>query len=165
MRIKYSRFPKNYSREQLVAASLACLFLLATTVALMDSPRRQLHNFFRTSFTHQPEKLTELYFNHVGELPQYYHAGEALTLDFSIHNVEYSDLTYRYQVIIVDEQGNVLQTNQPISKNIAKDQAAQIQTQVMPAATNSRQEIIITLIDQQQSIHLWVSPAPAGVAR
>ena len=162
MRKKYSHFRKVHGRKQLVAAALACLFLVATTFALMDSPNQKIHDFFRTSFTHQPEKLTELYFTNVTSLPKTYKAATVVPLDFTIHNLEHADLTYHYQLVVLDAHGTVLQSNPIQTTVVANGQTVQFHANFRPVASTTRQEVIIALTDQQQSIHLWLEPVATG---
>jgi uncharacterized membrane protein len=58
----------------------------------------------------EPERLTELYFTHPNSLPSTYAPGQAQTVSFTVHNLEYQTMTYHYQIVEESQDSSTAQT-------------------------------------------------------
>ena len=138
---------------------LAIVASIILMMLVLSSHNKAVSAFFRNSFTHQPEKLTELYFGDQSHLPSTYLGGGLVPISFTIHNLEYADTTYRYQVKVVNETGDVLLIAAVQTLTVKQNAARVVTTKLTMGAAKERVRVIIELIDQQQSIHFWLVPA------
>lgn len=105
--------------------------------------------------TKKPETFTELYFqNHTG-LPSRVIPNQEYSFAFTIHNVEYQDMDYPYEIYI--EQNGEKQHLAKSSVSVKDREFMTIQQGFVlnkPFAT--RAKVVINLINKNQSIHFWI---------
>jgi hypothetical protein len=128
--------------------------LVAGMLIFFNLNRASVYNELATlDLIPQPERLTELYFNNNVNLPDAVIGEQVVSFAFVIHNLEASDYRYVYTVSVsangvrhVVDSGNVLvKNNQYYTKNEKFN------------LVNARgsQEVVIELVNKQQSIDFW----------
>jgi hypothetical protein len=137
--------------------TIGFLIILVIAVVLLNQARHT--RAFTLATTHQPERLTELYFTHPSSLPTTGKAGQNLPVDFTIHNLEAENMSYTYRIELIDQDGNgtVLAQRQLSIKN---GNAAQISDTVSLPPANGRSQVDIQLIGQPETIHFWLGVQP-----
>jgi hypothetical protein len=109
---------------------------------------------FALALTHQPEPLTELYFEDHTNLPQTIELGEKQSFRFTIHNLEYTPTTYTYEISSIDDVSNI--TFATGSTTLAHDAFATTAVQYIESTTSGRVKIQVSLVGRDQSIHYWM---------
>lgn len=106
--------------------------------------------------TVKPETFTELYFaNHLG-LPKEIKLGTLYSFQFVVHNLEYRDFTYIYEVSAEDEEGKnkiILSRNRFLLKH---DEIKTVPVTFKIINPFRRMKITVNLINKNQPIHFWV---------
>ncbi len=138
--------------SKLVILGMAIALVLTLILLTVPSLRAGTKKFLTLSTTHQPERLTELYFADLPNLPLTYQADRSIPVSFTVHNLEERDMTYRYIVYATTTSPPQIQTVS-IPKGVTQTIIANL-----PATDyGERVPVAVELIDQQQSIHFWVS--------
>jgi len=72
--------------------------------------------------THKPETFTELYFENHIDLPKTINRWQQYSFTFTIHNLEYKDMDYRYVVYLErdNEKTTLSLTNNNLGENVFK---------------------------------------------
>jgi uncharacterized membrane protein len=89
-------------RQPVIIFSLAVLVILITAIGFHNPIDRQMHAW---KLLPEPERLTELYFTHPNSLASSYTPGQAQTVNFTVHNLEYRTTTYQYQIVELQQGG------------------------------------------------------------
>ena len=138
-----------------LAFSLAGILLLVGTIIFFNLNEPAIHNELITLYLiPQPERLTELYFNNNASLPSSMTDSQEINFEFVIHNLETADYRYAYVVSvnvhgtkhIVDSRNVLVKNGQyyvKAEKFKFKDKA-------------DTQEIVVELLNKQQSIDFWM---------
>ena len=114
----------------------------------------KLKNAFVLATTKIPETFTELYFeDHIG-LPNRIEIGKEQYFKFTIHNLEYKDMTYKYEVIAIDNTVNT--TLSSGSVELLHDGYKTIAENYTLATASGRIKVQVTLVDKDQSIAFWL---------
>lgn len=104
--------------------------------------------------TKKPETFTELYFENHINLPKIYVPGEEQYFKFTIHNLEHRDTTYKYEIYAIDDIENITLSSGTAS--LAHDEYKSIDESYMMATSSGRTNVVVKLIDKNQSIHFWI---------
>jgi len=108
------QLPKSHRLNQsatIIVSSLIALLIVLTATVWRPAITNQLNSW---KLLPEPEKLTELYFVHPNSLPATYTPGKSQMISFTLHNLEYQTMTYRYQIIEESQDGSnatILDTN------------------------------------------------------
>lgn len=135
---------------------------LAFVTAINSSAiNRQLHTW---KLLPEPERLTELYFTDHTKLPAKYTPGETQTVSFTIHNLEYRTVDYKYRIIQTDNNGeNAVELAQGSvtlqHDQIAKPSAAVILTDF---GIKSRLNVVLETGTSSQAIFYNVTKQGGG---
>ena len=136
--------------------SLIIIILLAAIIIIslaLNGP--SIHDELVTlGLIPKPETLTELYFNTNTDLPHSATKNQVVSFAFVIHNLEATDYQYTYEVFvnvkgtkhIVDTENIVVKNNQYYTKS----------EKFKLTHSSGRNEIIVELVNKQQSIHFWI---------
>jgi hypothetical protein len=145
---KNSRLFKTCVRFLGVAAVVTILMLI---VVWGDTNRYSQARARGDATSHQPDRLTELYFAGAQSLPISYRLGEPIYLNFTIHNLEQQDILYHYQIVV---QGST----QPLTgvARLKNGESKTISTGLVIGQPLPRAKVTVELVDQKQSIHFWV---------
>jgi len=128
----------------LVVGGIALAYLAGTSFA-----RAQLTAL---KLIPEPERYTELYFNHTASLPT---AGTSVTFSFSIHNVTGQTKVYPYEIMLIGPTGNdeVLESG---ATSTTAGQIADIPVTVHVPLGTANSQIAVELPQQAQSIDFWL---------
>jgi hypothetical protein len=103
------------------------------------------------------ENVTELYFDNVIQLPKIYKPGMQQTIHFSVHNLESSQITYKYIITETNElgtQSHILATGSFVT---LQDQYTKTANAVVLTDMGARAKISVNLEPANESISYWVS--------
>jgi uncharacterized membrane protein len=104
--------------------------------------------------TKKPETFTELYFKDHINLPGKIEVGKKQSFSFTIHNLEYKNMTYRYEVKAIDDNTDL--TVYSGSDTLSHDEYKTIDGSYTVATASGRMKIEVLLPDQNQAIHYWL---------
>lgn len=106
----------------------------------------------------QPETFTELYFEDHLDLPKHLASGEQASFAFTVHNLEYEDVTYEYAVTATASGSATLMDTG--SFMLKQDEYKTIPESFALKKSSARTQVTVTLKNKQQSIHFWIEPTP-----
>jgi len=104
--------------------------------------------------TKKPKTFTELYFEDHLNLPGKIEIGKGQSFKFTIHNLEYRDTTYKYEINAVDDKEDVILSSG--SATLSHDEYKTINESFVSATASGRTKIEVLLVDQNQSIDFWM---------
>lgn len=126
--------------------------IIGSTV-LLKSPS-YFKEFSKTSLSKKPERFTELYFTDHLNLPKKIKLGTPYSFEFTIHNLEYQDFTYHYELTAeIDEKKAVLGEGQFLLKH---DEIKTLPLDFRIFKSFKRAKITLNLVNKNQPIHFWV---------
>ncbi len=104
----------------------------------------------------RPEKLTELYFTYPNNLPSTYVSNQKQVISFTIHNLEYQKMNYRYQIIESNQSGTKSITLK--SDNYSLQQNGYVGLSIGESIQDlgSRVKVSVTLSPVNETISYWV---------
>lgn len=102
----------------------------------------------------EPETLTELYFEDHLNLPKKLVLNKSYNFSFTIHNLEYKDMTYSYQISAISNEWTEKITKG--EKTLKHDEYATIPVEFKLKNKADRVKIEVNLIDLSQPIHFWM---------
>jgi hypothetical protein len=105
----------------------------------------------------QPERLTELYFAKPNNLPSTYIPGVSQTFGFTVHNLEYRNTDYTYQVVEENQADTQTVTLQQGSFWLRQNHYKTVTENVALSDLGSRVKIVVNLSNVNESIDYWVS--------
>lgn len=103
----------------------------------------------------EPERLTELYFAQPNSLPTHYVPGQAQTISFTVHNLEYRATTYSYQVTEAPEGGSTTTTLTSGIFHLNQNQFKTLSLSLPLTDLGPRVSVAVNLPNQNESIHFW----------
>ena len=102
----------------------------------------------------RPETYTELYFTDHLNLPKQLEPETQYEFEFSVHNLEYKDFTYIYEVTATDEKGEIILDGR--SQLLLKhDETGNVDVAFQTPESFERIKISVNLVDKGQMIHFW----------
>lgn len=104
--------------------------------------------------TVKPETFTELYFEDHINLPKKIELGEEQSFKFTIHNLEYQDTTYKYEIKAVDDKENI--TLSSGSATLSHNEYKTIDGSYTLATASGRMKIQVLLVNKNQPISFWM---------
>jgi len=105
----------------------------------------------------EPEKLTELYFTHPNSLPSTYIAGSTQAVAFTVHNLEYKNTNYKYQVEEQSSDGSQTATLTQGSFWLNQNKYKTVSENINISNMGSRVKVIVDLTNVNESISYWVN--------
>jgi hypothetical protein len=126
--------------------------------------------FYDWKLIPRPERLTELYFTDHRNIPQAYAPGKALTMSFTVRNLEHRATGYDYTISQTTTDGTAKQLADG-SFSLAHEHKKAVSVRVVPAdlGTAERSRFVVTISyqgiafgedspsTQKQSIYYWTS--------
>jgi hypothetical protein len=103
----------------------------------------------------EPERLTELYFEDHQNLGKTFTDLHSYSFSFTIHNLEYKDFTYEYEVRSIDEFGFSLLDKNSITLKHDEYRTIPISFKTLVVKTN-RFEVEVNILNKKQAIHFWM---------
>lgn len=104
--------------------------------------------------TMKPETFTELYFEDHNNLPKTFEKAKKYTFRFTIHNLEYQDMNYSYEVNAIDEEEKSLIASG--SARLKQAEAKTIEESFSSDKNYKRVKIEVRLIEKNQQIDFWM---------
>lgn len=147
--------PKSKQLFKLTSLLMIGVIVVAGMIIFYNVNRTSIQNVLvALDLVPKPEKMTELYFNDPTNLPGSATHNQVISFAFVIHNLETADYRYVYEVSvnansakqIVDSGKVLVQDNQYYVEN------EQFNLMNSPGP----QEVVIELINLQQSIDFWI---------
>lgn len=129
--------------------------LVVSTLIFLNFNRERVHNELVALYLlPKPETMTELYFNKNANLPDTVTENQAISFSFVIHNLETTDYQYAYDVYVdVNGTKHIIDSGHVLVKN---DQYYIKKEEFNLAKAPGKQEVVVELINKQQSIDFWV---------
>ena len=136
------------------------IILVVAMLIIVNLNRSSVYNeLIALDLIPRPERLTELYFNNNANLPTSATRNQAVSFAFVIHNLETIDYQYFYNVSVnVDGERHIIDKGKVSMKNnqyYIKNEKFNLM------ASSGSQEIVIELVNKQQSIDFWMK----GIAK
>jgi hypothetical protein len=110
--------------------------------------------------TKKPETFTELYFEDHLSLPAFVTLNKNENFKFTIHNLEYKDMSYPYEVFIVCRDPGCMGDKQLIDKGTAvlkHDEYKTINEDYTIGFPTKRIQVVVNLVDKNQQITFWTN--------
>lgn len=142
----------NHTMAKILYALVAIFLFIGIAVFLNWARNTQT---FVNATTHQPERLTELYFTDPTTLPLVTKAGQSLSVGFTINNLEAKDMVYTYRTTFVDAQGSGTELGQH-QVALPNGKTVSLRDTITVPVTTGRSELNVQLIDMPEAIHFWV---------
>lgn len=112
-----------------------------------------IKNAIQLATTVKPETFTELYFENHTNLPTTTDLTKLSSFTFTIHNLEYQDKTYPYEVyFLIGDQKTTIQQS---SLSIKDGGYASVNVSFLPIR-NERTKVVVELTDKKQQIDFWL---------
>lgn len=142
------------NKTKLIWTILITAFFVEIIVFLVGTVLLKNPSFFkdisRLALSKQPETFTELYFTDHLSLPKQIKQGVPYHFEFTVHNLEYKDFTYVYEVTadtLILENGQFL---------LKHDEIKTIPVTFRIVQPFERMKITVNLVNKNQPIHFWV---------
>lgn len=141
-------YQQRRSRVPLLASVIVLLLVILVAFNL-HAIKDQLNSW---KLLPEPQKLTELYFNSPNKLPDIYVPGQSETLGFTVHNLEYKNVNYSYQVV-----ERSLNSNKSINLvkgtfDLEQNDYKSVNLSLVPVNVGSKAEITVKLTNVNESI-------------
>lgn len=104
--------------------------------------------------TVKPETFTELYFENHTKLPSKIELSHLYTFAFTLHNLEYKDMDYPYEVYIEVEGKKQYLDQRTVS--IKKNRYKTINENFTFTLPKGRVKVVVNLINKNQQIDFWI---------
>ena len=142
------------NKTKLVWTILLTVFSVEITIFLVGivllNPPLFLKDFSELAFSKKPETFTELYFTDHLSLPKQIKQGVPYYFEFTVHNLEYKDFTYVYEVTadtLILENGQF---------SLKHDETKTIPITFRISQPFERTKITVNLVNKNQPIHFWI---------
>jgi len=113
----------------------------------------------------QPERLTELYYDHSANLPASYTPGRPQSVSFTVHNLEYQSLTYHYSVTATPDGSTTATPLTSGTLKLAQNQYATVPLTITVPDLGPRVQVAIKLtstsLNVNETIDYWVTRSAA----
>ena len=104
--------------------------------------------------TRKPETFTELYFENHNNLPKTFERGKKYTFRFTIHNLEYQDMNYSYEINAIEGKEKFFIASGSV--RLEQDEAKTIEESFSSDKNYKRVKIEVRLIEKDQAIDFWM---------
>lgn len=105
--------------------------------------------------TVKPETFTEMWFEDHINLPKTIVKYKTYSFTFTLHNVEFKNMNYRYEVYV--QRGNVIVPIEEGNLNIRADETKSKTVEFGPLKS-LRSKIVVNLKGKNQQIDFWMEP-------
>ncbi|MEX0616717.1 MAG: hypothetical protein WD231_02790 [Candidatus Woykebacteria bacterium] len=104
--------------------------------------------------TIKPETFTELYFENHTKLPHKFDPITKQSFSFTIHNLEYKDMTYSYEVYLLASVS--AQTIDKGTIKLSQNGNKTINENVVLNSNIGRAKVVVNLTNKNQQINFWI---------
>lgn len=144
--------------ERVERRAIVCLLLCIIAILFVAASNQpQFRQALRFATTHQPERLTELYFSNPQTLPSAYHPGEKIAVAFVIHNMEGTTKDYPYTIELQAPRTDIVAAHGSV--RIFGGRRAKLTVPIAIRASAPRIAVVVLLPTKQQSLHFWLQKA------
>lgn len=131
------------------------IFILSGVGYLILNPKLVEAQLNAMKLLPQEETFTEVYFSDHQKLPQKVDPYQLIPVEFTIHNLEGKEYKYGYEVLINTDGNKVPLTQATVS--LEDNEYKTIKESYSTAYSGKRYQIIVNLINKNQSIDFWVN--------
>jgi uncharacterized membrane protein len=144
------------NRQSIRYTLLGAIIIALITFGVADAHgiKNQLNSW---KLLPQPERLTELYYVNPNSLPSTYTPGVNQKFGFTVHNVEYRNTDYTYQIEEENQAGSQTVTLQQGSFWLSQNQYKTIDENVNLSDLGPRVQIVVNLSNVNESIDYWAN--------
>lgn len=132
-----------------------CTILTFLHSSFRDVTEKVYPELYALNIIPKPETFTELYFEDHENLPIEVLPQQSYVFSFTIHNVEYRNMTYPYQTYLLTNNKKTLLQEGNVS--LGQNQRKTIQVQISSESAFPKSQIIVDLPKKKQSIDFWVN--------
>jgi uncharacterized membrane protein len=138
--------------------ALLAILAICVLIALISLFHQQIYSQLNAwKLLPRPEKLTELYFTHPNDLPSTYAPGQSQAISFTVHNIEYQTMTYRYKIVETSQDGSRTKTIKTGNFTLQQNQYKSITKTVPLANLGARVKLTTALPTVHESIDYWLN--------
>ncbi len=149
---------KRTNKLQKIYLFLGVAFIIFAAFKIVQNSS-QYHKATAEAITnassHQPERLTELYFVKPPILPVVYTSNKPINFTFALHNLEQRDMHYGYTVSVGDGLNTQVLVNHTVSVKKAIVQLIPLKLAI--PLTSTRVLVSVNITGTNQSIDFWVA--------
>ena len=151
IRLNVNKPQPPYNKVSIGIISILIGFILVYGIGRQNDIKAQLHAW---RLLPEPETLTEAYFEDHLKLPQKVVKGSSYPFRFTIHNLEYKDTLYTYEVTVIeaDNKENIASG----SVSLKHDEYKTIDASFSAQRDYGRTKIEVNLLGRNQPIHFWM---------
>ena len=150
MKIKKSKI--NHRKLIVIELIILCICAIIGLYSLANN-NPSIKNAIILATTKKPETFTELYFEDHINLPKTITRWKQYSFTFTIHNFEYQDMDYSYEVYLSRDDQKIKLDEGKI--NLKADEFTSVDVNFGPLQ-NFRSKIVVELTNKNQSIHFWM---------
>jgi len=148
---KKNKVKKINNIRLLVTVAIFVIFTLFGIQVINSTPK--LKEAIVLATTRKPETFTELYFEDHTNLPNTITRWKQYSFVFTLHNLEYQDMDYSYEVYLQrDDQKIVIEKGELQLRN---DEFKSVEVKFGPLK-NIRSKVVVELTNKNQPIHFWM---------
>jgi hypothetical protein len=138
-----------------IALVLACGVILTEMGILLYNAFPSLRENIALATTVKPETFTELYFEDHLNLPKETTIDKSYSFKFTIHNLEYKDMVYPYEVYIASNGGKLMTIDKG-EFSLKQDQYLTILERYTFEEKIKRAKVVVDLHSKKQQIDYWI---------
>jgi hypothetical protein len=153
------------------SAFLLIVFAIGTAGVILANHTAIIRQLDAWMLLPRPERLTELYFTDIQQLPKKAQAGASQKVSFTLHNIEHEPTTYRYAIVANPSKGGDTQRLKEGTITLDHNQSKIISKTIKIPAMGSRMSIAVQLRykssaetsnTKKQSITYWMKIMEPG---
>ncbi len=130
------------------------LLVLALVAVVLAYSRTLINQIYAYKLLPQPERFTELYFANHQNLPTVILVNQEQSFQFTIHNLEYTAMSYTVEVSINYNNKKVTLDKQAVF--LKNDQYKTITEKFSVSQPATKAEVIVNLPTKNEQIDFWV---------
>lgn len=136
-----------------IATVILVIFLVIFSAVALYIKVPKVREAVAMATTKKPETFTELYFEDHTNLPSIVKNRYRYNFSFTIHNSEYRDMTYPYEVYVnTNGKREMIEKN---SVNLPHDGKLTIKENFQVRSA-TRSAVVVNLINKNQEIRFWI---------
>ena len=149
---RVNKLLKHHSLIKYVGGGLVIVAIVMLATVNAHAIKNQLNDW---KLLPQPERLTELYFTNPNNLPSTYNLSLTQQFGFTVHNLEYRNTDYSYQVLEQNSDDSQTITLQQGSFWLKQNQFKTVNENINLNNLGSRVKVIVNLSNINESIDYW----------
>ncbi len=138
-----------------VALVVACGVVISEVGILLYNAFPSLRENVALATTVKPETFTELYFEDHLKLPQETTLEKTYSFKFTVHNLEYKDMDYPYEVYIASNSAKLMTIDKG-TISLKHDQYQTVLERYVLEGKIKRAKVVVDLPSKKQQIDFWI---------